>query len=106
MGFHPLSGRELNGTGDCGGLSELEPEGPVHWKVHGKDCETQIMEGASVYLFQLEEKEKILIPVMPRGVSEGVECGARGAPGVGGRRGPSRLGEQIAAAGQPGLLAW
>ena len=40
MGYHPMSGRALDGHTGAEGLPELEPKEPIHLKVHGPDCET------------------------------------------------------------------
>jgi formylglycine-generating enzyme required for sulfatase activity len=79
MGYHPFSGGVLGGVQDepetDEGLPELEPDEPIPLKVHCAECETEALEGADVWLFRYEEHEKILIPVFPRGISIGVECG-------------------------------
>jgi len=63
MGYHPFSGRLLTtgGVGEAG----LEPAGPVRLKVHGPACRTENLEGASAWLFRLEEKDKTLVPGYP-----------------------------------------
>jgi serine/threonine protein kinase/formylglycine-generating enzyme required for sulfatase activity len=79
MGFHPFSGRALDGHEGGEGLPELEPKGPIQLKVHGPDCKTEPLEGADVWLFRYEHSRKILLPVFPKGVVVrhpiGVECG-------------------------------
>jgi formylglycine-generating enzyme required for sulfatase activity len=68
MGYHPFSGRALDGRKGAEGLPELEPKEPIHLKVHGPGCRTEALEGADVWLFKYEEKDKILIPVFPEGI--------------------------------------
>ncbi len=79
MGFHPFSGRTLDGRKGAEGLPELEPSEPVRLKVHGMDCRTEPLEGADVWLFRFEERDRILVPVLPKDVSvkgEGWKGGA------------------------------
>jgi len=68
MGYHPFSGRALDGHKGGEGLPELEPKEPLHLKVHGPECTTEALDGADVWLFQYEEHKKILLPVFPEGV--------------------------------------
>ncbi|MHC4778119.1 MAG: SUMF1/EgtB/PvdO family nonheme iron enzyme, partial [Planctomycetota bacterium] len=74
MGYHPSSGRDMapDQEKESQGAEPLE-SAPI--KVHGSRCETVEVAGASVWLFKLEERDKILAPVLPRGLSNGVECG-------------------------------
>ncbi|MBI2920754.1 MAG: SUMF1/EgtB/PvdO family nonheme iron enzyme [Planctomycetes bacterium] len=65
MGYHPFSGRALDGMKGAEGLPDLEPKEPVHLKVHGPDCEPLAVEGADVWLFRYEEIERRLMPVTP-----------------------------------------
>ncbi len=80
MGYHPFSGRALEplaqnqseapsgpagGPGGAEGLGALEPEEPVRLKVHGDACATAPLEGADAWLFQYEERDRILVPCKP-----------------------------------------
>jgi formylglycine-generating enzyme required for sulfatase activity len=68
MGYHPISGRALAGHGSAEGLIEIEPKEPVHLKVHGPECKIEGLEGADAWLFRYEERDKILLPLFPKGV--------------------------------------
>jgi len=65
MGYHPFSGRALDGMKGAEGLPGLEPKEPVKLKVHGADCEPLPVEGADVWLFRYEEIGRRLFPVTP-----------------------------------------
>jgi len=67
MGFHPFSGRALDGHEGAEGLPNLEPTVPIRLKVHGPECRTEPLEGADVWLFRYEKRKKILVPVFPEG---------------------------------------
>jgi serine/threonine protein kinase/formylglycine-generating enzyme required for sulfatase activity len=77
MGYHPFSGRALDGHKGAEGLPELDPKEPVRLKIHSTDCRTEILEGADVWLFKYEERRKIQLPVFPEGIE--VEGAARQA---------------------------
>ncbi|GEM_PF-570673 len=64
-GFHPFSGRDLAGGEGAEGLPAYEPREPVRLKVHGADCRTEPVEGADVWLFRYEEKDRLLLPCKP-----------------------------------------
>jgi formylglycine-generating enzyme required for sulfatase activity len=66
-GYHMFSGRALDGQEGAEGLPDLEPSGPVRLRVHGPACRTESLQGADVWIFRYEEKEKILLPVLPEG---------------------------------------
>ncbi|MHC5079964.1 MAG: protein kinase domain-containing protein [Planctomycetota bacterium] len=68
MGYHFFSGRSLRGEVFAKGLPELEPEEPVHLKVHGSKCMKETLDGVEVWLFRYEERNRILLPVFPSGV--------------------------------------
>jgi serine/threonine protein kinase/formylglycine-generating enzyme required for sulfatase activity len=65
FGCHPFSGRALDGRPDAEGSLELEPAGPVRLKVHGRACRPLPLAGADVWLFRLEERDKVVVPGMP-----------------------------------------
>ncbi len=65
LGYHPFSGRALDGHKGAEGLAELEPKEPVRLRVHGPDCALQHLEGAGVWLFRYEEIGRRLMPVTP-----------------------------------------
>ncbi|MCU0724091.1 MAG: serine/threonine protein kinase, partial [Planctomycetes bacterium] len=65
MGFHPSSGRALDGRPGAAGLPVLEPREPLRLKVHGPDCGTEPLAGADVWLFRFEERDKLLVPCKP-----------------------------------------
>ncbi|MHC5080227.1 MAG: serine/threonine-protein kinase [Planctomycetota bacterium] len=65
MGYHPLSGRDLEGRKYAEGLPELEPREPILLKVHGPDCRPGPLEGTRVWLFRFEEEGRLLVPVRP-----------------------------------------
>ncbi len=68
MAYHPISGRILDGHPGAAGLPELEPAGPMRLRIHGAACEAVPLSGADVWLFRFEEKDRMLVPVMPRDV--------------------------------------
>ncbi len=68
MGYHPMSGRALDGRKGAEGLSDLEPREPVLLTVHGAECMPEALEGAQAWLFRHEERKKILMPVFPDGL--------------------------------------
>jgi serine/threonine protein kinase len=78
-GFHPFSGRLIDGHAGAKGIPDFEPHGPVRLRVHGPDCRTEPNDGADVWLFRHQEKGRLLLPVMPHGISIGVECGVSSA---------------------------
>ena len=65
MGYHPLSGRALDGRESAEGLSDLEPGKPIRLNVHGPECKTEPLDGADVWLCRYEERNKILVPCKP-----------------------------------------
>jgi serine/threonine protein kinase len=74
MGYHPFSGRALDGHKGAEGLPDLEPKEPIFLKVHGAECRTEALAGADVWLLRFEEQDKILVPRFPPGVAaEGAE---------------------------------
>jgi serine/threonine protein kinase len=76
MGYHPFSGRALDGHKSADGMPHLEPKEPLKLKMHGADCKTEALGGAHVRLFRYEEKNKIMVPAFP----EGVECHSPSLP--------------------------
>ncbi len=85
MGYHPISGRALDGRKVGMGLPGLEPREPMRLKVHGPACRTEPLEGAEAWLFRYVEKNRILVPVFPSGIDVG--AAPRGRPAVGQPRG-------------------
>ncbi len=73
-GYHPMSGRRLGGSEGARGRPDLEPREMLLLKAHGSSCRTAALEGADVWLFRFDERDRMLLPVMPRGISAGVEC--------------------------------
>ncbi|MEK7470193.1 MAG: bifunctional serine/threonine-protein kinase/formylglycine-generating enzyme family protein [Planctomycetota bacterium] len=65
IGYHPFSGRALDGHRGAEGLPELEPAEPVRLRVHGPGCAPSGVEGAGVWLFRYEEAGRRLMPVTP-----------------------------------------
>jgi serine/threonine protein kinase/formylglycine-generating enzyme required for sulfatase activity len=65
LGFHPSSGRALDGRESAQGMPDLEPGEPVHLRVHGPECRPETLEGVDVWLFRFEEKDRLLVPVEP-----------------------------------------
>ncbi|MHC5040304.1 MAG: bifunctional serine/threonine-protein kinase/formylglycine-generating enzyme family protein, partial [Planctomycetota bacterium] len=65
MGYHPFSGRALDGRPEAVGLPDLEPKEPLTLTVHGRDCRSTPLEGADVWLYRYEEVDRILIPKRP-----------------------------------------
>jgi serine/threonine protein kinase/formylglycine-generating enzyme required for sulfatase activity len=98
LGFHPLSGRALDGRAELAGLGAFEPEAEVELRVHGPDCRSETLPGADVWIFRYEEKDRILVPVEPRDV--GCSEAGNGAGDAGGEQG--RLEEALDALYEPG----
>ncbi len=68
MGYHPFSGRALDGRKGGEGVPGLEPREPLRLRIHGPGCRTEPLPGADAWLFRLEERDRILVPVFPEGV--------------------------------------
>ena len=68
QGYHPFSGRALDGLKGAEGMLELEPNEPVRLKVHAANCEPTALDGAEVWLFRFEEIGRLLVPVTPSGI--------------------------------------
>lgn len=49
----------------------LAPAGPVKLRVHGPACRREPLDGAEVWAFRYEERDRVLVPVTPEGPSEG-----------------------------------
>ncbi|KAF0246823.1 MAG: serine/threonine protein kinase-related [Planctomycetota bacterium] len=79
QGYHPFSGRPLDGHKGAEGLPELEPKEPLRLKVHASSCEPAAIGGADVWLFRYEEIGRRLIPVTPDLRGSAVSEGADGA---------------------------
>ncbi|MCE9583951.1 MAG: protein kinase [Planctomycetes bacterium] len=77
QGYHPFSGRALDGHKGAEGLTELEPQGLVRLKVHAASCEPGSLDGADVWLWKHEDIGRRLVPVTPRDVAG---AAARPAP--------------------------
>ncbi|KAF0245424.1 MAG: serine/threonine protein kinase [Planctomycetota bacterium] len=67
QGFHPWSGRALDGRPELAGIRELEPAGAENLRVHGPGCSPVPLVGAEVWLFAYQEIDGLLIPVTPEG---------------------------------------
>lgn len=70
-GFHPFSGRALDGHAGGEGLPEFEPAGPVRLKVHGPACAQEDVEGADVWLWRFEDVGRLSVPVTPPDAADG-----------------------------------
>jgi len=81
LGYHPLSGRSLDGREGAEGIAALEPADPIRIKVHGPDCETRPLEGVDVWLFRYKPRDRLLIPDFPKGTSCSADCPGLG-PGI------------------------
>jgi formylglycine-generating enzyme required for sulfatase activity len=68
MGYHPFSGRALDGHKGADSLPSLEPKEPIRLKVHGADCKTEPLAGADVWLLRFEDHDKVLVPRLPEGL--------------------------------------
>ncbi len=68
-GYHPVSGRHFTLVEVLPGMPALEPAGPVRLRVHGPDCRPEPLPGADVWLFRYEERDRMMVPVFPAGVS-------------------------------------
>ncbi|MHC5079649.1 MAG: protein kinase domain-containing protein [Planctomycetota bacterium] len=68
LGYHPFSGRALDGRKGSEGLVDLEPAKSIQLKTHGVDCKLEPLNGANVWLFRYKERKRILLPVFPDGV--------------------------------------
>jgi formylglycine-generating enzyme required for sulfatase activity len=82
LGYHPLTGRALDGSKGAEGLPELEPKGPIPLKVHGAECETEPLEGVEVWLYKYGERNRVLLPLFPEGVGVGGEESKAPSPEV------------------------
>ncbi|MBI2922809.1 MAG: protein kinase [Planctomycetes bacterium] len=71
LGYHPFSGRALDGHKGAEGLPEYEPMGPAPLKVHEADCKLEPILGADVWLWRYEEVGRLLMPVTPAGAAAG-----------------------------------
>ncbi|MHC4600255.1 MAG: serine/threonine-protein kinase, partial [Planctomycetota bacterium] len=78
LGYHPFSGRALDGRKGAEGLPALEPKNPIRLKAHGADCSTADLAGAEVWLFRFEEKDRVLVPARP--ALPGFPAGESGRP--------------------------
>ncbi len=63
QGYHPLSGRALDGHKGAEGMAAREPRAPVHLRVHGAACEPGPAEGADVWIWKYADIGRRLIPV-------------------------------------------
>jgi serine/threonine-protein kinase len=66
-GYHPMSGRALDGRRGAEGLPGLEPRGATMLRVHGPGCRTAPVEGADVWLWRFVEEGRLLVPATPEG---------------------------------------
>ena len=64
LGFHPWSGRSLDGRRLEAGES-LEPSGAVRLKVHRADCNRVNAPGARVWAWRIEQVDRTLVPMTP-----------------------------------------
>lgn len=49
----------------------LAPGGPVTLRVHGPGCRREPLDGAEVWAFRYEERDRVLVPVTPEGPTGG-----------------------------------
>lgn len=63
-GYHPLSGRRLDGV-ENPASAELEPRGPVCLRVHAAGCRAEPAPGAEVWAFRYQEVRRQMIPRTP-----------------------------------------
>ncbi|MHC5039749.1 MAG: protein kinase domain-containing protein [Planctomycetota bacterium] len=68
MGYHPFSGRALDGSKGAEGLPELEPKESIRLKVHGRQCRREALDGADGWLFRFVVKDRFLVPEFPEGI--------------------------------------
>ncbi|KAF0243318.1 MAG: serine/threonine protein kinase [Planctomycetota bacterium] len=68
LGYHPYSGRALDGRKGAEGLPELEPKEAVPLKAHRESCVQVALKGAEVWLWRYEERGRRLMPVTPTGM--------------------------------------
>ncbi|KAF0246252.1 MAG: serine/threonine protein kinase [Planctomycetota bacterium] len=76
QGYHPFSGRALDGHTRAEGLPALEPGEPVRLKVHAATCGAVALDGAEVWLFRYQEAGRRLMPGTPdfRATNVAVRC--------------------------------
>ncbi len=77
-GYHPFSGRALDGHAGAEGLPDKEPGGPIRLRVHGAECRAVPVAGADVWVWRYEEEGRLLVPVTPPGPA-GPDGGAAAA---------------------------
>ncbi|MBI3098547.1 MAG: SUMF1/EgtB/PvdO family nonheme iron enzyme [Planctomycetes bacterium] len=66
LGYHPCSGRALDGRSGAEGCVALEPAPASRLRVHGPGCRPEPVAGAEVWLYRLEERERrLVVPVTP-----------------------------------------
>ena len=64
LGYHPWSGRPLDGTA-APSFPENEPAAPVRLRVHATSCRPAPLAGARAWAFRFEEVDRHLVPVTP-----------------------------------------
>jgi serine/threonine protein kinase/formylglycine-generating enzyme required for sulfatase activity len=67
-GYHPFSGRALDGSIDGEGLPHLENDGVVRIKAHGSRCDATPLSGAQAWLFVFNEIGRLMTPVFPENI--------------------------------------
>jgi serine/threonine-protein kinase len=65
FGYDAASGRALDGRAQGEGVPALEPEGAVRLRWHAAGCRTTPVEGARVWAWRFEERDRRLVPVTP-----------------------------------------
>jgi hypothetical protein len=65
-GCHPWSGRTLADPSHEV-PRDLEPAAPLGLRVHGATCSPQPLDGAEVWAWRFEERDRVLVPVTPPG---------------------------------------
>ncbi len=71
LGFHPWSGRALDGR-PVEFARGMEPGAPVTLRVHGPGCASVAAPGARVWAWRYEPVDRILFPLTPGGSTPGL----------------------------------
>ncbi|MCC6741484.1 MAG: SUMF1/EgtB/PvdO family nonheme iron enzyme [Planctomycetia bacterium] len=78
-GYHPFSGRALDGHAGAEGIPEKEPKAPVRMRAHGAECRAAAVAGADVWIWRYEEEGRLMVPVTPTSGPAGPDGGAAAA---------------------------
>ncbi|MCE9584313.1 MAG: protein kinase, partial [Planctomycetes bacterium] len=65
FGYHAASGRALDGRRQGEGVPALEPAAPVKLRWHSPACKLGPLNGARVWAWRFEERDRRLVPVTP-----------------------------------------